>query len=151
MKLKTKVLKPKVLKTNSKATNSKATRQTGKNSAQDKQSPAQIKYLLKGQVIRKELKDAKDMIQLSEQLSEQQLYTIGQILEKCVEGSKLITSNDSFQYAFRFTKIVDYSEKKFECSQAQAAKAFYEISSDRERVIDFMRQLKDILNKLELG
>ena len=89
-----------------------------------------------------------------EQLSEQQLFLLGSILEKCVEGAEILANNaNTFQYAFRYKKIVDYSDKKFLCSQALATRRLFlmEMKSEKEKkkLMDFFSGLKILLNKIE--
>lgn len=83
------------------------------------------------------------------------LYLIGNTLEKCVLGSKAIVNLDVFEYCFRYSKIVDYSEKKFNCTQAQATKRLLEATLEqkpelRNELKLYLSSLKDLLNQIDI-
>lgn len=53
-------------------------------------------------------------------LMAQRLYVVGKILEKCIDITKQFQQSDQLQNIYRYSKIVDYSDKGFDCSNAKA-------------------------------
>ena len=49
-----------------------------------------------------------------------QFYEAGKTIEKAIAICKLLQSAPMFESAYRYAKLVDYSEKKHECTNAKA-------------------------------
>jgi hypothetical protein len=60
-------------------------------------------------------------------MTDKELYQLGELLELCYKGASLITSSRVAEKAFRYKKVVDYSDKGFLCSQAIALKKLLDI------------------------
>lgn len=48
------------------------------------------------------------------------LYEAGKRIEEAISICKLLQSDPMFEAAYRYAKLVDYSEKKHDCSNAKA-------------------------------
>lgn len=85
-------------------------------------------------------------------IKKEDLYFISKLLSLMNKGTELIIKNEAVQYAFKYGQIVDYSEKKFECTQAIAAKVFFDLQDNtkKEELYIFLEQLQQELNQLNI-
>lgn len=62
--------------------------------------------------------------------------------------TKELLTNDSINYCWRFFSTVNYSEKKFKCTQAQAAKGFFNRTKDVDKkiLINNLVEIKTIID-----
>lgn len=77
------------------------------------------------------------------------LYNAGHITTLLVNGSKMVLNDNAVQYAFRYYSTVNYSEKKFNCTQAQAAMMLYGLS-EKDKFKEYLRQLKIALDSIDI-
>ena len=82
--------------------------------------------------------------------SPQQLetYRLGQLLALSVVLADKLSKNSSLQNIFRYTKVVDYSEKGFACTQAEALLKIHQQGlvsvKEQEAVEEFLAVCKKI-------
>ena len=72
-----------------------------------------------------------------------QLYLIGHLLAEAVALSEKLSHSSALQNAFRYSKIVDYSSKGFDCTQADALMKIHK--AELARNPDLERDIKQLL------
>ena len=84
------------------------------------------------------------------------LYKLGKLAEMSVEVSKMITTQDFTNNAFRYAKVIDYSGKGFDCP---TGKNIHRILSDQiqkdpalqqqyEKLVNMLLEFDIVLDKL---
>ena len=79
------------------------------------------------------------------------LYSLGEFLVQCVEISKLVTTSKVGADLYRYAKVIDTSDRGFNCSSAKAIlKAIEHNSRDPsyKLVLDKLKELDYDMNKL---
>jgi hypothetical protein len=79
-----------------------------------------------------------------------QLYLMGHLLAEAVALSEKLSHSSPLQNAYRYSKIVDYSSKGFDCSQAAALMMVHnaEIAKNPDLQRD-INQLLEISSKIK--
>jgi hypothetical protein len=89
--------------------------------------------------------------------AEYKMYRIGHLLANAVELSERLTKSGALQNAFRYSKIVDYSTKGFDCTQAQALMNIHRVQlvndpslqRDMDELLVIIDKIKAILGEME--
>lgn len=76
-------------------------------------------------------------------------YIISQLLVLTTELTELIATTDAFQYAFKYSKIVDYSDKKFNCSMAKAAHTMFHMTPPSQQQLLF-KKINELKEKIDM-
>lgn len=85
-----------------------------------------------------------------------QLYLLGHLLAEAVTLSEKLSHSSTVQNAYRYSRIVDYSTKGFDCTQAAALMKVHKaemasnpaLERDIKQLLEISDKIKVILSKL---
>lgn len=83
-------------------------------------------------------------------MTDQELYQTGKLIDLCFEISKMITSEPAIEQAFRYSKVVDYSAKGFDCPSAKAIKHLMAVSEKTDpKFAASVKKLESIRDRID--
>lgn len=85
-----------------------------------------------------------------------QLYLLGHLLSEAVVLSEKLSHSSALQNIYRYSRIVDYSSKGFDCTQAAALMKVHKaevagnptLERDIKQLLEISDKIKVILSKL---